>query len=287
MVGEGRGDSTNVRSGQSEMSGSPAGGSTGDDLDSCTSAMRRAYGPRSLFFVLKPEEIERALVVTAHPDDVDFGAAGTVAVLTDAGVEVTYCLVTDGEAGGFDQTVSRTRMAAIRREEQTKAAAEVGVTELVFLGHADGGVEFGMELRHEISRVIRQFRPQVVITQSPHINLDSVYGSHADHVATGQGTWAAVYPDARNPFAFPELLTSGFEPWSVDEIWIMLADATDTIDISDQLDRKIRALLCHVSQHRDPAGLEERVREWYLQLGRDGGLAEGRSAERFRVVDAR
>ena len=225
--------------------------------------------------------------MTAHPDDVDFGAAGTVAVLTDAGVDVTYCLVTDGEAGGFDESVSRTRMAAIRREEQTKAAAEVGVTELVFLGHADGGVEFGMELRHEISRVIRQVRPQVVITQSPNINLDSVYGSHADHVATGQGTWSAVYPDARNPFAFPELLTSGHDPWSVDEIWIMLADATDVIDITDQLDRKLRALRCHGSQHRDPDGREARVRAWYLQLGRDGGLAEGRSGERFRVVDAR
>jgi LmbE family N-acetylglucosaminyl deacetylase len=178
-------------------------------------------------------------------------------------------------------------MAAIRREEQTKAAAEVGVTELVFLGHCDGQVEFGMELRHELSRVIRRVRPQVVITQSPQINLGSVYGSHVDHVATGQGAWAAVYPDARNPFAFPELLTSGLEPWAVDEIWIMLADATDTVDITDQLDRKIRALRCHVSQHRDPDATEQRVREWFLQLGREGGLPEGRSGERFRVVDAR
>lgn len=238
--------------------------------------------------VLKPEEIERALVITAHPDDVDFGAAGTVAQLTDAGVVVTYCLVTDGEAGGFDQTIERTRMAAIRREEQTKAAAEVGVTDLCFLGYADGGVEFNLELRHGLSRVIRKCRPQVVITQSPLINLNSVYGSHADHVATGQGVWAAVYPDARNPFAFPELLTSGFEPWSVDEIWIMLGgEPTDTVDITDELDRKLRALKCHVSQHRDPDGMEQRVREWYLEMGRQGGLPDGRSAERFFVVDTR
>ena len=238
--------------------------------------------------MLKPEEIERALVVTAHPDDVDFGAAGTVGVLTDAGVDVTYCLVTDGEAGGFDESIERHRMAAIRREEQTKAAAEVGVTELVFLGHPDGCVEFNLDLRHEITRVIRQVRPQVVITQNPVINLDTVYGSHADHVATGQATWAAVYPDSRNPFAFPELLTSGYEPWSVDEIWITLgAESTHTVDITDQLERKLRALHCHVSQHRDPTALDERVREWYLELGRQGGLPEGRSAERFKVVDAR
>jgi LmbE family N-acetylglucosaminyl deacetylase len=242
--------------------------------------------------VLKPEEIERALVVTAHPDDVDFGAAGTVANLTDAGVEVTYCLVTDGQAGGFDETISRPRMAAIRREEQTKAAAEVGVTELVFLGLMDGEVEFDLELRHAISRVIRQVRPQVVITQSPTINITSVYGSHADHVATGEATWAAVYPDARNPFAFPELLTSGYEPWAVDEMWIMFGsghpgETAVTVDITDNLERKIEALRCHVSQHREPDALETRVRAWFREIATEGGLDEGRSAERFVVVDAR
>lgn len=242
--------------------------------------------------MLQPEEIERALVITAHPDDVDFGAAGTVANLTDAGVEVTYCLVTDGQAGGFDETISRPRMAAIRREEQTKAGAEVGVTDLVFLGHMDGEVQFSMELRHELSRVIRQVRPQVVITQSPQINLTSVYGSHADHVATGQATWTAVYPDARNPFAFPELLTSGYEPWAVDEIWIMFGagqpmEQPETVDITAQIERKIRALRCHVSQHRDPDGLEQRVREWWGQIAVDCGLPAGSFAERFLVVDAR
>ena len=238
--------------------------------------------------MLHPEQIERALVVTAHPDDVNFGAAGTVANLTDAGVAVSYCLVTDGEAGGYDLTIERTRMAAIRREEQTKAAAEVGVTDLCFLGYSDGAVEFNLELRHGLSRVIRQVRPQVVITQSPQINLASVYGSHADHVATGQGVWAAVYPDARNPFAFPELLISGYEPWSVDEIWVMNEEgAQDVVDITPQIDRKIRALRCHISQHRDPDALEQRVRQWYLSIAEQGGLPEGSSAERFYVADAR
>ncbi|MEJ7798946.1 MAG: PIG-L deacetylase family protein [Ilumatobacter sp.] len=238
--------------------------------------------------MLQPNEIERALVVTAHPDDIDFGAAGTVANLTDAGVEVAYCLVTDGQAGGFDQTIPRDRMAEIRREEQSKAAAEVGVSELVFLGIMDGSVVFDLELRKAISRVIRQVRPQVVITQSPVINVTTVYGSHADHVATGQGVWASVYPDARNPFAFPELLQEGLEPWAVDEIWIMLGmDSNETVDITDQLDRKIRALRCHASQHRDPDAMEQRVRHWYQELARQGGLDGGRSAERFFVADAR
>jgi len=242
--------------------------------------------------MLQPHEIERALVITAHPDDVDFGAAGTVANLTDAGAVVTYCLATDGQAGGYDESISRPRMAAIRREEQTKAAAEVGVTDLVFLGHVDGEVVFDLELRHAMSRVIRQVRPQVVITQSPTINITSVYGSHADHVATGQAAWTAVYPDARNPFAHPELLTSGLEPWSVDEIWIMFGsgnpgEQVEVVDITTQIDRKIRALRCHESQHRDPDGLEERVREWWGAMAVEAGLPDGSYAERFFVADAR
>lgn len=228
----------------------------------------------------------------AHPDDVDFGAAGTVAHLTDAGVHVTYCLVTDGQAGGFDETISRPRMAAIRREEQTKAAAEVGVTDLCFLGHMDGEVQFTMELRHELARVIRNTRPQVVITQSPQINISSVYASHADHVATGQAAWAAVYPDARNPFAFPELLTSGYEPWAVDEIWIQFGAGhpnvpVEVVDITTQIDRKLRALCCHESQHRDPDGMVERVREWMGWNAVEAGLPKGSYAERFFVADSR
>ncbi len=170
--------------------------------------------------MLEFSEIERVLVVTAHPDDVDFGAAGTVAALTDAGVEVVYCLVTDGQAGGFDHSIPRGEMAAIRREEQTKAAAEVGVTDLRFLGFMDGTVQVTMELRHDISLVIRQVRPQVVIAQSPIRNLASTYGSHPDHTATGEATMCAVYPDARNPFAFPGTPCAELEDWKVQEVWV-------------------------------------------------------------------
>jgi LmbE family N-acetylglucosaminyl deacetylase len=179
-------------------------------------------------------------------------------------------------------------MAAIRREEQTKAAAELGVSELVFLGRMDGEVTFDHSLRHDITRVIRQAQPHIVIMHPPEIDVRSVYGSHADHVAAGQATWAAVYPDARNPFAFPELLTSGLEPWAVDEMWIInhpLANAT--IDITDQFDRKIRALRCHASQHADPDGMAERVREWNARNASAGGLEPGRLAEIFYVADAR
>ena len=230
--------------------------------------------------MLQPHEIERALVVMAHPDDVDFGAAGTVATLTDAGVEVVYCLVTDGQAGGFDHSIPRDEMARIRRREQTEAGAEVGVTDLRFLGHMDGEVVADLDLRHDISVVIREVRPQVVITQLPVRNLDSTYGSHPDHIATGEATMAAVYPDARNPFAFPGRPVSRLADWSVDEVWIPFGvGAQDVVDITEVLDRKLAALMCHRSQHVEPTALEERVRTWWQGLAAEHGLPDGASAE--------
>ncbi len=238
--------------------------------------------------MLQFTDIERVLVVTAHPDDVDFGAAGTVAKMTDAGIEVVYCLVTDGQAGGFDHSIPREEMASIRRQEQTKAAAEVGVTDLRFLGYMDGTVEVTLGLRADISRVIREVRPQVVITHMPIRNLDSTYGSHPDHTATGEATMCAVYPDARNPFAFPGTPCAELDDWSVDEVWITFGAGGDgVVDITEQLERKIRALMCHESQHRDPEALLERVHDWWQGIAAQHGLPEGSSAESFRVIDTR
>ena len=238
--------------------------------------------------MLEPAEIGRALVITAHPDDVDFGAAGTVATLTDAGVEVTYCLVTDGDAGGFDLTIPRPEMAAMRRIEQTRAAKEVGVTSLVFLGHADGRVVADLALRRDLSRVIRQVQPTLAIIQSPERNFDRIYASHPDHLAAGEASIAAVYPDARNPFAYPELADEGLDAWTVPEVWVMGGRApTAHLDVTDQVDRKIRALMCHQTQHQDPVGIEQRVRAWMGATAQQMGLPEGRFAEAFQVVDTR
>jgi LmbE family N-acetylglucosaminyl deacetylase len=233
-------------------------------------------------------DVERILVVTAHPDDVDFGAAGSVARWTDAGIEVAYCICTDGEAGGFDTSIPRPTMAEIRRAEQTAAAKVVGVTDLTFLGHPDGRLEATIELRAEISRVIRRVRPQRVVGQSPERNLQQIYASHPDHLAAGVATMAAVYPDARNPFAHPELLTEGLEPWSVDETYLMTAAQSDTfVDMTDWFDRKLEALRCHVSQHPDPGGLDARIRGWNAANAAAGGFPEGTLAEAFLRVDTR
>jgi LmbE family N-acetylglucosaminyl deacetylase len=228
--------------------------------------------------------IERALVVVAHPDDIDFGSAGAVAVLTAAGVEVSYCLVTSGDAGGDASTHSKEERAMIREREQRAAALAVGVTDLTFLGWPDGMVEVTLELRKAITKVIRLKKPDLVITQSPERNWDRMFGSHPDHMAAGEATTRAVYPDARNPHFYPELLAEGYEPHTVKMMWINMVGATLAVDISDTFDQKMKALRCHESQvgHRDD--LEEMMRNWAATTAAGLGLPEGRLAEGYRVV---
>ena len=156
--------------------------------------------------------------VVAHPDDIDFGVAGTAASLVKAGCVVTYALVTSGEAGP-PEDMPRAEVKALREGEQRAAAAVVGVDDVLFLGHADGRLEPNLDLRRDISRVIRQVRPDLVIAQCPERRWHSIYGSHPDHLAAGEATIAAVYPDARNPHAHPELLAEGLDPHSVSEVW--------------------------------------------------------------------
>jgi LmbE family N-acetylglucosaminyl deacetylase len=226
---------------------------------------------------------ERILVITAHPDDVDFGAAGSVATWTDAGSHVTYCIVTDGDAGGFDPAVPRDRIPAIRRAEQEAAAAEVGVKDVIFLGYPDGRVEATLELRRDLARVIREVRPQRVVTQSPERLWDRVFASHPDHLAAGEAAICAVYPDARNPFAFPELAAAGLEAHVVEELWLMASPRSDTfVDVTDTFDKKLAALRSHVSQETDRNGqLAEMIRGWLTLNAQSAGLPEGRLAESF------
>jgi LmbE family N-acetylglucosaminyl deacetylase len=234
----------------------------------------------------EPIDFQRVLVVTAHPDDVDFGAAGTIATWTDNGIEVAYCIVTDGDAGGFDPSVPRSEIAGIRQREQTAAAAAVGVSNLRFLGYPDGLLESTLQLRKDISREIRRFKPDIVVTQSPTRNLQRIYASHPDHLAAAEATVCAVYPDARNPFVFTDLIDEGFEPHAVRQVWIMGGpDSNHVVDTTDAFDRKIEALLCHESQHADPNGMRVRVRAWNEQNATDSGLSAGRTAEVFLVVD--
>ena len=230
-------------------------------------------------------ETARILVVAAHPDDVDFGLAGTVATWTDAGIEVVYCIVTNGDAGGSDPSVSRADMVVLRQAEQIAAAKCVGVTDVRFLGYPDGMLEPSIGLRRDIARVIRQVRPDRVACQSPERNYARIPASHPDHRAAGSAALDAVYPDARNPFAFPELADEGLDAWIVREVWISGSpQPAHFVDVTGTFDRKIAALRAHESQTGHMTNLEEMLRGWLGTSAALGGLPDGRLAESFQVL---
>ncbi len=228
--------------------------------------------------------VERILVVAAHPDDIDFGAAGTVASWTQAGIAVSYCIVTSGDAGGFDDT-PREQMAPLREAEQRAAGAAVGVSDIEFLGYPDGAVEVSQDLRRDLSRSIRRTRPDRVVLPSPERNWARLPASHPDHLATGEAAVRAVYPDARNPFAHPELLADGFPAWTVPEIWLMADPHADHyVDVTDTVEQKLAALRAHASQTAHNPEIPTRIRAFLAANGRAAGFADGRLAEVFRIV---
>ena len=226
----------------------------------------------------------RALVIAAHPDDADYGAGGLVATWTAAGCEVTVLCVTDGDSGGFDAEVAREDVPGIRRDEQRAAAAALGVTDCVFLGRPDGWVTVDRELRLELARAIRRVRPEVVVTHAAERNYRFVYLYHPDHLATGAAALAAVYPDARNAFAFPEL---DLPPWEVQQVWQFGGpEDTTAVDVTDAFAAKVRACSAHDSQTPMlDTSVEEQLRGDLARTAQEHGLPQGRLAEAFRVVE--
>ena len=231
-------------------------------------------------------EIERALVVTAHPDDVDFGASGTLAQWTSRGIAVTLCVITDGDAGGFDPSVPRSDIPDIRRAEQRAAADLWGAADVVYLGYRDGELTVSHDLRRDISRVIRQVRPRRMLIQSPERYWERLQASHPDHLAAGEAAIQAVYPDARNPFAHTSLLRDeGLDAWTVDEVWIMAGpNPTHPIDITSTFDIKVAALRTHESQTGHMDDLETFIRGWGETVAQRFELPDGQLAEAFQVV---
>ncbi|MGW0229792.1 PIG-L deacetylase family protein [Actinopolymorpha singaporensis] len=231
-------------------------------------------------------EISRVLVITAHPDDVDFGAAGTIAHFTAAGLEVVYCICTDGQAGGFEDHVPRSKIPEIRRAEQTEAARRVGVHDVRFLGLVDGELEANADLVRALTRVIREVRPERVLTQSPERDWSFIARSHPDHLAAGEAAVRAVYPAARNPYAFPELAEEGLAAWTVREVWLSGHPTTNhVVDVTETFDKKMAALYAHQSQHPEPDQLEPRLREGFGRVAATAGLPQGHLAEGYFVVE--
>ena len=176
-------------------------------------------------------------------------------------------------------------MATLRREEQTAAAKILGVTELHFLGHPDGRLQPTLELRRDISRVIRIVQPTRVLTQSPERNFQRIYASHPDHLAAGEAALARCTPTPAIRSRFLELLDEGLEPWTVPEVWMMVGSSHNTwVDITDTFDRKVDALRAHVSQTSHMENLADFLRGWAAAQAEAGGLTAGRLAEGFQVI---
>ncbi len=234
---------------------------------------------------LADEEIKRVLVVMAHPDDCDFGAGGTIAQWTARGIEVSYCIITNGDQGGEESGIPLEEMAKVRQKEQRDAGAALGVSEITYLNYRDGWLMPSIELRKEIVKAIRIAKPDRMVVQSPERNWERIYASHPDHLAAGETAIQAVYPDARNPFAFTDLKEAGLEPWRVREVWITGSPTPNHfVDITDTFSKKMDALHAHVSQTAHNLELENMVRSWGEKNAEAQGLAQGRIAEIFKVI---
>src|SRR5207244_10501797 len=199
-------------------------------------------------------KLQRVMVVSAHPDDPDVAAEASIAGLADSGADVTYVIVTDGRQGGEDPKQKGAELVAIRAREQRAAARVLGVKRVQFRGSKDGHLAPDLNLRRDIVRMIRKHKPDLVITHIPGRVLDApMGGSHPDHIAVGEATMAAVYPDSRNPRAFRGLLKEGYQPHVVNEVWIPYWTLGDYfVDISKTLDLKLAALHKHKSQVAKP-----------------------------------
>ena len=226
-------------------------------------------------------DIQRAMAVYAHPDDAEFGMAGTVAAWTKAGVEFTYCMVTNGASGSDDETVTREKLRETRYAEQRAAAKILGVKNCVFLGYEDGYLYPTLEVRKDVARQIRIHKPDVVFTMDPTMRIADTYVNHPDHIAAAEVLLRSINPDASTRQMFPELWSDEkLEPHKPKALFLMTFDDTGTIiDIGPTLETKVKALLAHSSQMFPDA--EKMVRAWARAAGKPAGYKAGES---FRVV---
>jgi LmbE family N-acetylglucosaminyl deacetylase len=218
--------------------------------------------------------LERVLVVISHPDDAEFGAGPTIAHFAATGARVDYVVTTDGSKGTEDFDTTPEQLSATRMAEQRAAADVLGVTEIVHLGYPDGYLTPSLDLRRDIVRQIRRFRPDLVITQNPTRRLDhNPFIGHPDHLATGEATLAAVYPAARDHLNFPELWRDeGLEPWKVRQVLLTGVEEPNLwIDVAETFETGLRAVLAHVSQVT-PGEVEERMRERARLVGEPQGI---------------
>jgi LmbE family N-acetylglucosaminyl deacetylase len=233
-------------------------------------------------------EVTSALAVFAHPDDAEWMFGGTVARLTANGAEVNYVVCTDGSNGTIDTSSKPADVAATRAAELRAAADVLGVKEIVFLGYRNDELEVTRDLRRDIVRQIRRFRPEVILTMTPQRLPDApVDILHADHMAASEAALVAAYPESYMPLIYPDLLEEGLDPYRVTEVWTSAFREADLyVDVTDQVDTKMTAIMCHKSQNgsaRDDADwmLEHKVGPAMVEAGKRIGC---RYAERYLRV---
>lgn len=229
--------------------------------------------------MMKPN---RAMIITAHPDDTEYLTAGLVSLWSRGGVEVAYTIVTNGNKGTEDPTVTSDELAHIRACEQQRAAALLGVSDVRFLDYEDGILEPTIDLRCDLTRAIRDWRPDIVATFDPETRfMTEAYPNHPDHRATGDAAVDAIFPAARDRLTFPELLDEGLEPHKVSEIWLFATHQPDHwIDVEPMWEQKLAALREHSSQI-DPDALEADLRQWSERWAQGSPY---RLAEAFRRI---
>lgn len=225
------------------------------------------------------EPLDRVMVIAAHPDDPEFGCAGTIVKWAEAGKEITYVLLTSGDKGSHDPDLRPGRLAAVREEEQRAAAKDLGVGQVIFLRYPDGLLVNNLELRRQLANVIRQHRPHILLTIDPWRR----YQLHPDHRAAGQAALDAIYA-AREWHIFPEQLVGDAEPWRVKEVYLFWTDSADYWeDISQCIDTRISALARHASQvGLNMEKLAERIRKRTQEAGKEAGYEYAEGFKRFQ-----
>lgn len=233
-------------------------------------------------------DIGSVLVVVAHCDDAEWMFGGVVAKLTAAGADVRYVVVTDGASGGVDLSITDDELAATRADEQRAAAEILGVSDVRFLGYHNDELQVSVGLKRDIVREIRRAKPDLVLTWLPYRDPQApVDWLHGDHLAVGEATLQAVYPEALMPRIHPELGAEGLTPHTVREVWYpVMSDADCCIDVSDVVETKMDAIWCHQSQNGEANGdrswlFEQRVAPPMRSAGR---MLAAAYAEQFRRV---
>ena len=240
---------------------------------------------------LDKNQPKNAMIVVAHADDAEYGCSGTVAMLTNLGIEVTYVICTDGSKGSSDPDMTSAKLIELRKEEQLDAAKVLGLKDVVFLNYPDSYLEPSLNLRHDIAQEIRRYKPNIVITTYPSRNFSTHHGigGHPDHIAAGEATLSAVFPTARDRLTYPDMIKKGLIPHNVEEVWVMGAPDTNLwIDVTSYINTSFKALSQHRSQVQSftkKDGLK-RMKDWRQHIASKTSFTYAESFKRIIMEDS-